>query len=136
MTNADAGIKETRLPAGIGDAGPDSEGVRLPQRDSGVANNRCTVADLVYLTELKDSDGACTDSCDSDSIDSMVKCIIPVATPLNLPRIIHALFPTGCGRKTARLIRRHVAYRPCGQAITTHRSEGGDTKDNCVKYRI
>ena len=130
VEDVDAGIAGASPSTGIRDAGEDSEDVRPSQRDSGVANNRCTVADLVYLTEPKDSNGACTDSCDSDSIEFLGKVYNPCSNTIEFTTNNSCIVSHWVWQKNGEADSAPRRLSPmCGQAITTHRLEGGDTKE-------
>ncbi len=122
----DSGDDEVDVTPDVRDAGNDEQNVRPPRRDSGVSDERCTVADLIYTAEPRDANGACSDACASGTIEFVGKVYNPCANAIEFTTnnsCIVSHWEWHANDQAAADSRRMSPM--CGQAITTHRLQGG-----------
>ena len=122
----DAGGDEDVLTPEIRDSGTGEDLVIPPVRDSGVSNQRCTVADLIYIAEPRDANGACSDACASGTIEFIGKVHNPCENTIEFTTnnsCIVSHWEWHANDQAAADSRRMSPM--CGQAITTHRLQGG-----------
>ncbi len=124
--SSDAGNDEIETPPELRDSGIDNTLERPSHRDAGVNNQRCTVADLIFMAEPKDANGACSDDCASDTIEFVGKVYNPCENTIEFITNNTCIVSHWEWHANDQVASESHRLAPmCGQATTTHRLQGG-----------